>query len=57
MIAVNLKRAVKDGHLVGLRIELTIDLSSMSDTDIMTTINKHAKEVGSIIGQDVSALA
>lgn len=50
VVVANLKRAASSGHTIGLSLEASIDLSSMSDDDIMATIDSRAQQLGSITG-------
>jgi len=50
VVVANLQRAASSGHAIGLSIEPSIDLSSMSDDDIMSTIDSRAQQISSITG-------
>lgn len=49
-VVANLQRAAKEGHLIGLSIEDSLDLSDLSKEGILDAINARAEVIKSIIG-------
>lgn len=49
-VVANIQRAAMDGHLIGLFIEQSLDLTKLSDEDILSSINSRAEVLASVTG-------